>query len=175
MGILQARILDWVAMASSRGSSQSRDLTQVSCIAGRFYHLSHYGQSRNLQKLKCNEDVKLKFPLSSEIKSVCEKGQVEGIRLKIVPQDLGVNGCWIVCIMKEWVHVTRRIHCLFDLCLGIIISPEIISQITAIYKHIFILLAWYIYQYYIQRGYSEFKTKLKILYKIRDGEIGKGK
>ena len=34
MGILQARILEWVAMPSSRGSSQPRDRTQVSCIAG---------------------------------------------------------------------------------------------------------------------------------------------
>ena len=36
MGILQARTLDWVAMPSSRGSSQPRDWTQVSCILGRF-------------------------------------------------------------------------------------------------------------------------------------------
>ena len=36
-GILQARILEWVAMPSSRGSSQPTDWTQVSCIAGRFF------------------------------------------------------------------------------------------------------------------------------------------
>ena len=36
-GILQARILEWVAMSSSRRSSQPRDQTQVSCIAGRFF------------------------------------------------------------------------------------------------------------------------------------------
>ena len=36
-GILQARILEWVAVPFSRGSSQPRDLTQVSCIAGRFF------------------------------------------------------------------------------------------------------------------------------------------
>ena len=36
-GILQARILEWVAFLSSRGSSQSRDRTQVSHIAGRFF------------------------------------------------------------------------------------------------------------------------------------------
>ena len=35
MWILQARILEWVAVPSSRGSSQPRDQTQVSCIAGR--------------------------------------------------------------------------------------------------------------------------------------------
>ena len=37
MGILQAQILEWVAMPSSRGSSQPRDRTQVSHIAGRFF------------------------------------------------------------------------------------------------------------------------------------------
>ena len=36
-GILQARILEWVAMPFSRGSSRPRDQTQVSCISGRFF------------------------------------------------------------------------------------------------------------------------------------------
>ena len=35
-GILQARIMEWVAIPFSRGSSQPRDRTQVSCIAGGF-------------------------------------------------------------------------------------------------------------------------------------------
>ena len=34
-GIFQARILEWVAISFSRGSSQPRDRTQVSCIVGR--------------------------------------------------------------------------------------------------------------------------------------------
>ena len=36
-GILQVRILEWVAMPSSRGSSQPRDRTQVHHISGRFF------------------------------------------------------------------------------------------------------------------------------------------
>ena len=36
-GILQARVLECVAFPSSRGSSQPRDQTQVSRIAGRFF------------------------------------------------------------------------------------------------------------------------------------------
>ena len=37
-GILQARILEWVAVfPSPGGSSQPRDQTQVFCIAGRFF------------------------------------------------------------------------------------------------------------------------------------------
>ena len=38
-GILQARILEWVAISFSRGSSQPRDRTQASRIAGRRVNL----------------------------------------------------------------------------------------------------------------------------------------
>ena len=43
--IFQTRVLEWVAISFSRGSSQPRDQTQVSCIAGRqtLYHLGHQG------------------------------------------------------------------------------------------------------------------------------------
>ena len=38
-GILQARILEWVAISSSRGSSRSRGKTHISCIGRRIlYH-----------------------------------------------------------------------------------------------------------------------------------------
>ena len=36
-GILQAKILEEVANPSSRGSSQPRDWTQVSCIESEFF------------------------------------------------------------------------------------------------------------------------------------------
>ena len=36
-GIFQARILEWVDYPFSRGSSQPRDRTQVSCTAGSFF------------------------------------------------------------------------------------------------------------------------------------------
>ena len=36
-GILQARILQWVAFTFPRGLSQAREQTQVSCIAGGFF------------------------------------------------------------------------------------------------------------------------------------------
>ena len=48
MGILQARIREWVAMTSSRGSSQPRDQTQVSCIAGRFFTIRASGEAQGL-------------------------------------------------------------------------------------------------------------------------------
>ena len=46
-GILQARILEWVAIPFTKGSSQSRDQTRVSCTPGRFFtvYQNHLGPS----------------------------------------------------------------------------------------------------------------------------------
>ena len=54
-GILQARILEWVAISFSREYSRSGDRTWIYCIAGRFlYHLSHQGSLllRDISKYK---------------------------------------------------------------------------------------------------------------------------
>ena len=45
-GIFQARILEQVALSSSRESSWPRDLTWVSCIAGRFFTIEPPGKPR---------------------------------------------------------------------------------------------------------------------------------
>ena len=46
-GILQARILEWVAFPFSRGSSQPRDQTQVSHIAGDSLPAESQGKPKN--------------------------------------------------------------------------------------------------------------------------------
>ena len=45
-GILQARILEWVAFPFSRGSSQPRDPTQASCIAGGLFTSEPQGKPK---------------------------------------------------------------------------------------------------------------------------------
>ena len=45
-GILQARILEWVAFPFSRGSSQPKDQTQVSHISGRFCTAKPQGKAK---------------------------------------------------------------------------------------------------------------------------------
>ena len=60
-GILQARIVEWVAISFFRESSQLRDWTQVSCIAGRFFtnwamREALQRQSRLKMQLKLNLD-----------------------------------------------------------------------------------------------------------------------
>ena len=49
-GILQARILEWVAMPFSRGSSKPRDRTQVSCICRQILYQLSYQGSRDVEK-----------------------------------------------------------------------------------------------------------------------------
>ena len=50
MGILQTRILEWVAVSSSRRSSQPRDQTQGFTLCRQIlYHLSYQGSPRILE------------------------------------------------------------------------------------------------------------------------------
>ena len=62
-GLLQARILGWVAMPSSRGSSQPRDQIPVSCTAGRFFTTNttqkspHFNLIIFLQNLSLNKVI----------------------------------------------------------------------------------------------------------------------
>ena len=57
MGILQARILEWVAMPSSRGSSQPQDWTQVSCIAHGFFTILSHQRSLGKKDMGTNEEI----------------------------------------------------------------------------------------------------------------------
>ena len=50
-GILQVRILEWLAFPYSKGSSQPRDWTRVSCIAGRFFRETPKGTSDYLNRI----------------------------------------------------------------------------------------------------------------------------
>ena len=49
-GLLQARIVKWVAAPFSRRSSQSRDWTQVSCIAGEFFTIWATREAHSMTK-----------------------------------------------------------------------------------------------------------------------------
>ena len=60
-GILQARILEWIDIPFSRGSSQTRDWILVSCIAGRFFTISATGKSSLCSN---SSNFKLLFPFS---------------------------------------------------------------------------------------------------------------
>ena len=62
-GILQARVLEWVAFPFSRGSSQPRGWTGVSRLAGGFFTSWATREAQNLTLVVC-----LLLPLKREIK-----------------------------------------------------------------------------------------------------------
>ena len=75
-GILQARILEWVAMPSTRGSSQPGNRTGVSfisCIAGRFF--THGALREALPGTRASENT---WGLGPDFCSTCFCGCREG-------------------------------------------------------------------------------------------------
>ena len=58
--ILQARILEWVAISFSRESSQPRDRTQVSRIAGRHFNLWATREAHNTAKAILSSSIVMK-------------------------------------------------------------------------------------------------------------------
>ena len=113
-GILQARIVEWVAISFSRGSSRPRDRTQVSHIAGRRFNLC---TTREALKHKNTVSQKTSYrdtELSTNIKDF--KGGKEA-RLK---EEGGGGGRWG---QKGWPY--RRLlpptdaQALWDFTLGL--------------------------------------------------------
>ena len=94
-GILQARILEWIAFPFSRGSSQPRNCTQVSCIAGGFFtNLA----TREAQEIwyKCTQTQILWFLRILWILEVC----VLKINTPLIPED-----AVIFCLERQWVLI----------------------------------------------------------------------
>ena len=77
-GILQGRILEWVAIPFSRGSSWPRDGTQVSCIAGRFFSVcvtrkAHYNpQSIWRPSFTSALHINFPFPLKEILQEIAK-------------------------------------------------------------------------------------------------------
>ena len=62
-GIFQARVLEWVAISFSRGSSQPRNWTRVSCIAGR--HFTIWATRESVLWIRWPKDWSFSFSISS--------------------------------------------------------------------------------------------------------------
>ena len=60
-GILQARILEWVAISFSRGSSQTRNQTWVSCMAGKFFTVWAMSESSIFWHISLYNILKITF------------------------------------------------------------------------------------------------------------------
>ena len=65
-GILQARILEWIAIPFTRGSSQPRNQTRVSCVASRFSTVCATAGDQMLTTLPSSPAAALGLPLCAK-------------------------------------------------------------------------------------------------------------
>ena len=84
-GIFQARVLEWVAISFSRGSSRPRDRTRVSCIAGIFFTNLAIKEAqagvkitrRKINNHRYTDDITLMAESEEELKSLLMKVKEE--------------------------------------------------------------------------------------------------
>ena len=96
-GLLQARILDWVAFFFSRESSQPRDWTQVSLITGRFFTSWATREAPQKNKSDSTEDLLLYFKLCILLLllQVRNVPQVASLVAQMVKNPLAMQETWI--------------------------------------------------------------------------------
>ena len=92
-GISQARILEWVAISFSRGSSQPRNQTQVSCMAGGFFTTEPPGKPINW---------------AERAKVTCLRGYMAGQQNPFNPILLQVLHGWPWDEVVECVHLLEQ-------------------------------------------------------------------
>ena len=99
-GILQARILEWVAMPFFRGSSQSRNRTQVLHCRQILYHTSHLGAQPVTDAYKINSLLVL-------LRQICiwlRKGlsKVEHVGEEHLPISTSHHYITVIIIILGW-------------------------------------------------------------------------
>ena len=101
-GIFQARILVWVAISSSRGSSQPRDQSWVSCV-GR-HILCHWGtwevQSDMYSHTVCSRRTEQENSIQSGVRKTSLKEEASSQNLRNERQGV----CWVVLRIRCYVH-----------------------------------------------------------------------
>ena len=98
-GILQARILKWVAIPFSRGSSQPKDQIRVSCNSGRFFTISATRETQNESdscSLNTNKQLSRSECRNLEVPERENRKTMSEIIMKIIWEDSFQNwNTWI--------------------------------------------------------------------------------
>ena len=110
-GILQARILKWVAISFCRRSSQSRDGTQVSCITDRFFFLPSEPPGKPL--IQGLQQARYSSKSSSHINSLTPHILRDGhyVILIFTQKDTETYRCWVTCSRTHrWKQCDSRLQ-----------------------------------------------------------------
>ena len=108
-GIVHASVLEWVVMPCSRGSSQPRDWTQVSCIADRFFTTEPSGKLGFLAR-PWQKGIALKVdPYFSWTLHATMRPSFQSCLTLCDPMDCSPPGCSVHGILQarilEWVAI----------------------------------------------------------------------
>ena len=132
-GILQARILEWVAISFSRRSSQSRDRTCVSCIAGRFFTTEPPGKPQQIYRQLCNPHSQASTPShpgtpSLQAVQFSSVQSLSRVRLFVNPwteacqASLSITNSWSLLTLMSIELVMPSNHLI--LCCSLLLPPS---------------------------------------------------
>ena len=142
-GILQARILEWVAFSLSRESSQPRDWTQVSCIPGRFF--TSWATRESL--LFLNVDIYLPFRIGFP---VFHKFWYAMFPFSVVPRYFFfplLNSSWhtgcseVYCLISTHLLIFQFSFCYWFRFMLLLLEKTVGTN--SIFLHLLRLFLWY--------------------------------
>ena len=100
-GILQARILEWVAFPFSRVSSQTRDWTQVSCIGRRVLYCWATGGNPDKKSVRCQGDIQvilsIRYLTLKALKGLTTSHWLYKVKVKVT------QSCPALCNPMAWI------------------------------------------------------------------------
>ena len=113
-GILQARILEWVAISFSKGSSQTRDQTQVSHIVGRCFNLRETREAPCKDQTYSDNWERLEISLLSTIRDLFKKiRDTKGTfhaKMGSIKDRYGMDLTEAEDIKKRWQGYTEELY-----------------------------------------------------------------
>ena len=118
-GIFQVRILEWVAVPFSRGSSQPEDQSWVSCIAGRFFTIWDTREVHQLQETNAVQSLGQEDPLEKEMATPSSILAWENLWTE-EPGGLQFMGSWRV---RQDLATKQQELILSSVCLYSLFSP----------------------------------------------------
>ena len=123
--ISQARVLEWIAISFSKGSSRPRNWTQVSCTAGRFFTI---WVTRKTPVKVCRW-ISIYSALKNEVLKYLLGSRILLLVYVLAPasiDDLAQNAKYLALSQSYWIRIYILIRCF--LCRGFTCTSKFEKQ-----------------------------------------------
>ena len=105
-GILQARILEWVAISFSRGSSSPRNRTQVSCTAGRVF--TNWATREVPERWAPKNWYFWTVVLEKTLENPLDGKEIKPVHPKEISPEYSLEGLMLKLKLKYFCHLMQR-------------------------------------------------------------------